>query len=74
VKNNLEIHFGANLLNQIIHLKIYNQSGQLIESQKIATANTDFQITPKISLPEGIYLLRFENKEGLSVIKKVAKY
>jgi hypothetical protein len=55
-------------------LKIYNQSGQLVESQKIATSNTDFQITPAVSLPEGIYLLRFENKEGLSVIKKVAKY
>jgi hypothetical protein len=46
----------------------------LIESQKIATANTDFQITPITSLPEGIYLLRFENKAGLSVVKKVAKY
>ena len=42
--------------------------------QKIATSNTDFQITPTASLPEGIYLLRFENKAGLSVIKKVAKY
>jgi methionine-rich copper-binding protein CopC len=74
VKNNFEIHFSANLLNQIINLKIYNQSGHLVESQKIATVNSDFQITPTASLPEGIYLLRFENKEGLSVIKKIAKY
>ena len=74
VKNNFEIHFSANLLNQIINLKIYNQSGHLVESQKIATANSDLQITPAVSLPEGIYLLRFENKEGLSVIKKIAKY
>jgi hypothetical protein len=61
-------------LNQDIALKIYNSAGKLVANQKIITSNSDIQIIPNTELEKGIYLLRFENKNGLSIIKKVAKY
>ena len=74
INNKLEIHFSANLLNQEFNLKMYNSAGKLVASQKIITANSEIQIMQNRELERGIYLLRFENKNGLSVIKKVAKY
>ncbi len=72
-KNEINVHVSGALLNQIIHVKLYNASGKLIYAEKLAMQNSDFQINPTRELASGLYILRFENKDGLTISKKISK-